>query len=69
MNLVVCGIIFIFVVLIYSVLKAITKYCMREDKNRSLVMQIFSLLWNGLVLIVAVVIMILCIILKILVSI
>ena len=42
---------------------------MRDDKNRSLIMQIFSLLWNGLTLLVAVIVMILCVIAKILISI
>ena len=69
MDIVIFGIVFAFLVLIYSVLAAITRYCMRDDKNRSPVMQIFSLLWNGLTLLVAVIAMILCVIAKILISI
>ena len=68
-DVVVCGIIITFLVLIYSVLAAITRYCMRDDKNRSPVMQIFSLLWNGVVLVVLGIVIILCIVVKILVSI
>ena len=63
------GIIFILAVLIYSVLAAITRYSMRDDKNRPLIMQIFSLLWIGLTFLVAVIVMILCVIAKILISI
>jgi len=63
------GIIFILAVLIYSVLAAITRYSMRDDKNRPLIMQIFSFLWIGLTLLVAVIGMILCVIAKILISI
>ena len=69
MDIVIFGIVFAFLVLIYSVLAAITRYCMRDDKNRSPVMQIFSLLWNGLTLLVAGIALVLCIIGKILVSI
>ena len=69
MDIVIFGIVFAFLVLIYSVLAAITRYCMRDDKNRSPVMQIFSLLWNGVVLVVLGILMILCIIVKFLVSI
>ena len=69
MDIVIFGIVFVFLVLIYSVLAAITRYCMRDDKNRSPVMQIFSLLWNGLTLLVAGIALVLCIIGKILVSI
>ena len=56
------GIIFFLAVLIYSVLAAITRYCMRADKDRSPLMQIFSLLWLGLVWIALSVMIILCII-------
>ena len=63
------GIIFILAVLIYSVLAAITRYSMRDDKNKPLIMQIFSLLWLGLTFLVAVIGMILCVIAKILISI
>ena len=63
------GIIFILAVLIYSVLAAITRYSMRDDKNSPLIMQIFSLLWIGLTFLVAVIVMILCVIAKILISI
>ena len=63
------GIVFILAVLIYSVLAAITRYSMRDDKNRPLIMQIFSLLWIGLIFLVAVIGMILCVIAKILISI
>ena len=69
MDIVIFGIVFAFLVLIYSVLAAITRYSMRDDKNRPLIMQIFSFLWIGLTLLVAVIAMILCIIAKILVSI
>ena len=69
MDIVIFGIVFAFLVLIYSVLAAITRYSMRDDKNRPLIMQIFSLLWNGLTLLVVVIGMILCVIAKILISI
>ena len=69
MDIVIFGIVFAFLVLIYSVLAAITRYSMRDDKNRPLIMQIFSLLWNGLTLLVAVIAIILCVIAKILISI
>ena len=42
---------------------------MRDDKNRPLIMQIFSFLWIGLTLLVAVIGLILCVIAKILISI
>lgn len=69
MDIVILGIVFAFLVLIYSVLAAITRYSMRDDKNKPLIMQTFSLLWIGLIFLVAVIGMILCVIAKILISI